>query len=161
MIRLFKKKESVVIFSHFLGSLDLLEMYLNRKKVKYIRLDGSTRNRQDLIDKFNTGKASVALCSLMATSHGINLTSARHVIHMDRWWNPAIEDQATDRVHRIGQTKTVYVYKVLAEGTLEEKIDSLLELKKGISDRVIGAATENNEGWTRKELLEILKPLEA
>jgi len=156
-----EKGEATVLFSHFLGTLDLFETYLRGKDVSYMRIDGSTRNRQYLIDRFNAGDMSIALCSLMAAGHGINLTSASHVIHVDRWWNPAIEDQATDRVHRIGQTKTVYVHKILTEGTLEEKIDTLLQKKRGISDRVIGAGTKGVGGWTREELLEILKPLEA
>jgi SNF2 family DNA or RNA helicase len=155
-----KKNEAAVLFSYFLGSLNLFESYLQKHRISYIRIDGSTQHRQALIDKFNTGIVSIALCSLMAAGHGINLTSASHVIHVDRWWNPATEDQATDRVHRIGQTKPVYVYKVLTEGTLEEKIDLLLEKKRGISDKVIGAATKGVKGWTREELLEILKPID-
>ena len=151
--------ESVVLFSHFLGTLDLFEQFLQHEGIRYIRIDGSTRNRQQLIDKFNERKAPVAICSILAAGHGINLTAANHVIHVDRWWNPAIEDQATDRVHRIGQNKTVYVYKILTEGTLEEKIDFLIEKKRRISDKVIGAATEGELKWTREELLEILEPL--
>jgi SNF2 family DNA or RNA helicase len=154
-----ENKEGAVLFSHFLGALNLFETYLTEKRVEYIRIDGSTQNRQQLIDRFNAGDASIALCSLMAGGHGINLTAASHVFHIDRWWNPAIENQATDRVHRIGQTKTVYVYKILVKGTLEEKIDEILERKKGISDKVIGAATRDVTGWTREELLEILEPI--
>lgn len=156
-----ERNETLVLFTHFLGVLDLFEAYLQDKGITYIRIDGSTQNRQELIDRFNAGGASVAICSLMAAGHGINLTSASHVIHVDRWWNPAVEDQATDRVHRIGQMRTVYVYKILTEGTLEEKIDALLEKKRGVSDRVMDAAARGAEGWTREELLEILKPIEA
>lgn len=151
--------ESVVLFSHFLGTLDLFELFLRRKGIGYIRLDGSTRNRQILIDKFNERRVPVALCSILAAGRGINLTAANHVIHVDRWWNPAVEDQATDRVHRIGQVKTVYVYKILTEGTLEEKIDMLIEKKRDISDKVIGAATWGEPRWTREEILEILEPI--
>ena len=160
MAEVVERDEAAVLFSYFLGTLDLFESYLRERGVSYIRIDGSTRNRQALIDRFNAGNASIALCSLMAAGHGINLTAASHVIHVDRWWNPAVEDQATDRVHRIGQTQTVYVYKVLTEETLEEKIDALLEKKRGLSDRVIGAATRGVTGWTREELLEILQPIE-
>ena len=153
-----ENKEEAVLFSHFLETLDLFETYLKEKNIEYIRIDGSTQNRQQLINKFNAGKASIALCSLMAGGHGINLTAASHLFHIDRWWNPAVENQATDRVHRIGQTKTVYVYKILVKGTLEEKIDAILERKQSISDKVIGAATQDVTGWTREELLEILQP---
>ncbi|MFW6188477.1 MAG: ABC transporter substrate-binding protein [Actinomycetota bacterium] len=91
---------------------------------------------------------------------GITLTGANHVIHADRWWNPAVEDQATDRVHRIGQNKTVYVYRILVSNTLEERIDELLTEKRGIADRIIGAATEGARRWSRDELIEILRPFE-
>lgn len=154
------KSEQVVLFSHYLGMLDLFEVVLNEKNIRYIRIDGSTRDRQGLIDRFDKGQAVVALCSLQATSFGINLQAANHVIHADRWWNPAVEDQATDRVHRIGQDKTVYVYRILTEGTLEERIDALLAAKRGMADRVMGATKQElSHGWTREELLEILKPL--
>lgn len=157
--RILEKEESVVLFSHFLGTLDLFEQFLQHQEIGYIRIDGSTRDRQQLIDLFNDKRMPVALLSILAAGHGINLIAANHVIHVDRWWNPAIEDQATDRVHRIGQVKTVYVYKILTEGTLEEKIDLLIEKKRGISDKVIGAATKGDLKWTREELLEILEPI--
>ncbi|MFH0897212.1 MAG: DEAD/DEAH box helicase [Candidatus Bathyarchaeota archaeon] len=156
-----EKKEAAVLFTHFLGALNLFESYLKDKAITYMRIDGSTQNRQELIDRFNKGEASIALCSLTAASQGINLTAANHVIHVDRWWNPAVEDQATDRVHRIGQTKTVYVYKILTEGTLEEKIDDLLEKKKNLSSIVMNEAAKGSEGWTREEMLEILKQIKA
>lgn len=153
--------EQVVIFSHYLGMLDLLERWLRRRTIGYIRIDGSTRRRQALVDNFNGDGIPVALCSLKAAGMGINLQSANHVIHADRWWNPAIEDQATDRVHRIGQEKTVYVHTVIVEGTLEERIDALLEKKRGIADTIIAASTQGMGTWTREELLEILQPLEG
>jgi len=159
IIDLVNNSEQAVLFSHFLGTLDLFEDYLRLKKIRYIRIDGSTRNRQELIDRFNEEGISIALCSLMAAGHGINMTAANHVIHVDRWWNPAREDQATDRVHRIGQFKTVFVHHILTEGTLEEKIDKLLEKKRGISDAVIGAATAGQLQWTREEILELLEPI--
>jgi hypothetical protein len=152
--------EQVVVFSHFLNMLGLFEAVVREKKISYIRIDGSSDNRQQLIDVFNSGKAKVALLSLMAAGYGINLTAANHVIHADRWWNPAVEDQATDRVHRIGQNRTVYVYHILVEGTLEERIESLLEKKRGMADRIVGAAVDGPRQWSREELIELLKPLE-
>ncbi len=134
--------EQVVLFSHFLGMLSLLEAAVKEKKISYIRIDGSTENRQALIDYFMQGNARVALLSIMAAGHGINLQAANHVIHADRWWNPAVEDQATDRVHRIGQRQTVYVYHILTENTLEERINSLLKEKRGMADQIIGAVVE-------------------
>jgi len=155
-----EKNEKVVIFSHFLDMLSLIEAVITKANYPYIRIDGGTNNRQTLIDKFNNGNAKIALLSIMAAGYGINLTSANHVIHADRWWNPATEDQATDRVHRIGQTKTVFVYHILTEGTLEEKIDVLLSNKKGMSDQIMNAAVEGQRQWSKEELLELLRPLD-
>ncbi|MBN1315754.1 MAG: HEAT repeat domain-containing protein [Anaerolineales bacterium] len=153
--------EQVVIFSHFLDMLSLLQRALNEKGISLIRIDGSTKNRQSLIDHFNQGRAKVALLSIMAAGHGINMTSANHVIHADRWWNPAVEDQATDRVHRIGQSQTVYVHRILTEGTLEERIDRLLEKKRNMADQIVGAAVSGPRAWTREELIELLQPLDS
>lgn len=158
---IYEGNERVVLFSHFLKTLDLLGIAFERLGIKYIRLDGSTQNRQMYIDKFNNKEVDAAICSIQACGHGITLTAANHVIHIDHWWNPSIEDQATDRVHRIGQEKTVYVYSILTRGTLEEKIATLLEKKRNISDKVIGALAKEEIHWTREELLELLKPLES
>ncbi len=156
-----ENNERIVLFTHFLKTLDLMELAFNKSKIKYIRIDGATQNRQIVIDKFNNKEVDAAICSIQACGHGINLIAANHVIHIDHWWNPSIEDQATDRVYRIGQEKTVYVYNVFTKGTLEEKIASLLEKKRNISDKVIGALAKEEIGWTREELLELLKPLES
>jgi len=158
--QILQQGEAAVVFSHFLDMLDIFQRALEREGVSFIRIQGSTENRGALIERFNEGKAQVALCSLRAAGHGITLTAANHVFHVDRWWNPAVEDQATDRVHRIGQDKTVYVYRILTQGTLEERICKLLEKKRGIADSVIGAVTGQEMRWTREELLELLEPLE-
>ena len=150
--------DQVVLFSHFLGTLDLFEQFVVEADLSHIRIDGSTSNRQALVDRFNEHGVDVALCSLLAAGQGITLTGANHVLHVDRWWNPAVEDQATDRVHRISQKKTVFVHHVLTEGTLEERIEKILEKKRGISDSVL-SATGGFTGWTREELLELLEPL--
>lgn len=154
--------EQVVLFSHFLSMLDLFEIELSRRNISYIRLDGSSSNNQRdfLIEQFNKKTKTAALCSLTSMGYGVNLQTANHVIHVDRWWNPAVEDQATDRVHRIGQDKQVYVYRMIVQGTLEEKIDQLQDRKREIAGDIIGAATTDGLRWTREELLEILKPLE-
>lgn len=152
--------EKVVVFSHVLGMLTLLENAMITKEISYVRIDGSSSltARNSAIEQFNEGDAKVALLSIMATGYGITMTAANHVIHADRWWNPAVEDQATDRVHRIGQTKTVYVYQILNQDTLEEKIDALLNSKRGLSDQIVGAAMKFEKRWTREELIEILTP---
>jgi SNF2 family DNA or RNA helicase len=151
--------EQVLIFSHFLGMLDLLEAATRQRGLTFIRIDGATGARQALVDRFNRGEAKVGLFSIRAAGHGITVTAANHVIHADRWWNPAVENQATDRVHRIGQTKTVYVYRIMVENTLEERIERLLQRKQAIADQIVGAARQETQQWTRDELLEILRPL--
>ena len=151
--------ESCVVFTNFLGTLNLLERVLGEAGLRYIRIDGQTRDRQGLIDAFNGGGYAAALCSVLASGHGINLTAANHVIHVDNWFSPAVEDQATDRVHRIGQTRTVYVHKILVQNTLEEKIDALIKRKRVIINGVIDSELEGEKFWTRRELLEILRPL--
>lgn len=151
--------EQVLVFSHFLGMLDVLEEAVRERGIPLIRIDGATANRQALIDRFNEGGAKVGLFSIRAAGHGITVTAANHVIHADRWWNPAVENQATDRVHRIGQTKTVYVYRIMVENTLEERIEKLLQRKQQIADTIMGAARQEAQQWTREELLEILRPL--
>lgn len=150
--------EQVVVFSRFLEMLTLLEHAMQERSIPYIRIDGSTNCRQALIDNFNDGKSRVALCSPLAAGHGVNLTSANHVIHADRWWNPAVEDQATDRVHRIGQNRTVYVHRIIVGGTLEERIDKLLTSKRGLARQIMDAAGGPMGGWTREELIELLAP---
>jgi SNF2 family DNA or RNA helicase len=151
--------ESCVVFTNFIGTLNLLEEHLKGAELRYIRIDGQTRDRQGLIDAFNGGGYAAALCSVLASGHGINLTAANHVIHVDNWFSPAIEDQATDRVHRIGQTRTVYIHKILVENTLEEKIDALIKRKRKVIDGVIDAGLEGEKFWSKSELLEILRPL--
>lgn len=155
-----QQDDQVVIFSHFLGMLDLFEQVLQKKGWGFVRIDGSTRHRQVLIDRFNQRQAPIALCSIRATGYGINMTAANHVIHADRWWNPAVEDQATDRVHRIGQDKTVYVYRILVENTLEERIDELLANKRKMAGQIMGAAKQGGHSWTREELLALLRPID-
>jgi superfamily II DNA or RNA helicase len=152
--------EKIVIFSHFLKMLDLFEHVIDEREVPYIRIDGGTENRQNLIDEFNEGEAQVALLSLMAAGYGITLTAANHVIHADRWWNPAVEDQATDRVHRIGQDKTVFVYNIMTTGTLEERIEQMLDEKRGMADQIVGEAVSGARKWTRDELVELLRALD-
>jgi SNF2 family DNA or RNA helicase len=154
--------EKVIVFSQFLNTLSLLQAALQARRVKHVRLDGSLSlsARQGRIDRLNEGDAQVALCSLQAVGHGVNLIGANHVIHIDRWWNPAIEDQATDRAHRIGQAKTVFVHLIQTRNTLEEKIAMLQERKRGLSDDIMSAAAQQGLQWTREELLEILQPLD-
>ncbi|MFO0749923.1 MAG: SNF2-related protein [Myxococcota bacterium] len=129
-----------LIFSQFTSHLAILKEWLDQNDIGYFYLDGKTRNRQDLIDAYNSPDGPpLFLISLKAGGTGLNLTAADYVIHMDPWWNPAVENQATDRAHRIGQTKPVFVYRLVAENTVEEKVVELQEKKKELFDSVVSA----------------------
>jgi non-specific serine/threonine protein kinase len=127
---------SLLIFSQFTGFLAYIRTIFDEKKIDYNYLDGQTsrEDRKKLVEDFNAGKVQVFLISLKAGGVGLNLTGADYVIHMDPWWNPAVENQATDRAHRMGQTKTVFVQKLIVRNTVEEKILKLQEKKKKLID---------------------------
>ena len=103
----------------------------------------SVKARQKLVDRFQTGELDVLVLSLKAGGTGLNLTAATNVVHYDRWWNPAVEDQATDRAYRIGQKQTVTVHRIITEGTIEDRVAELLRNKRQLADRVVGGG----EGW--------------
>ena len=137
-----------LIFSQFTSHLAILKEWLDEQQIGYFYLDGRTRNRQELIDAYNGPDGPpLFLISLKAGGTGLNLASADYVIHMDPWWNPAVENQATDRAHRIGQTKPVFVYRLVAENTVEEKVVELQEKKKELFNSVVSA-----EGFTSTAL---------
>ena len=129
----------VLAFSQFTGMLDILKKELDGRKISYFYLDGSTlpKDRMEMVNSFNKGKNKLFLISLKAGGTGLNLTGADTVIHLDPWWNPAVEDQATDRAYRIGQKNPVTVYKLVTNGTIEEKIFALQARKKELVDSVI------------------------
>ncbi len=129
----------ILLFSQFTSVLKNIRTRFDKKSIKYMYLDGNTKSedRMELVKEFNEGDANVFLISLKAGGTGLNLTGADIVIHFDPWWNPAVEEQATDRAHRIGQEKTVEVIKLLAKGTIEEKIYNLQEKKKEMIKNVM------------------------
>jgi non-specific serine/threonine protein kinase len=128
----------VLVFSQFVQMLHIIRNWLNMVEIPYCYLDGTSKDRFEQVDRFNnTPEIPIFLISLKAGGTGLNLTSADYVIHYDPWWNPAVEDQATDRTHRIGQTRQVFSYKMICENTVEEKILKLQESKKGIADSII------------------------
>lgn len=134
-----RSESRVLIFSSFTSVLHRIEERLRKAKVEYCYLDGATdsERRKEEVDAFNRGEGQIFLISLKAGGTGLNLSSADTVIHYDPWWNPAVEDQATDRAHRIGQKKTVQVLKLIAKGTIEEKIFELQRQKKDLIDQVV------------------------
>ncbi len=132
--------ESVLVFSQFVECLGLVEARLSELGVGCLLLHGKVpaRRRAEMVDEFQAGRVPVFLLSLKAGGVGLNLTRASHVVHFDRWWNPAVEDQATDRAHRIGQTRAVQVHRLIAEGTLEDRIAKLIEGKRELAESVVG-----------------------
>jgi SNF2 family DNA or RNA helicase len=130
------KGRRILVFSQFTQMLGIIEQKLNERDIVYTKLTGQTRNRDRAIEAFRTGEADLFLISLKAGGVGLNLTEADTVIHYDPWWNPATENQATDRAHRIGQDKPVFVYKLITENTLEEKIVDMQSRKQDLADGV-------------------------
>ena len=150
--------EKVLVFSQFTGFLDLIAQQLDARGIAHYSITGATpkRRRLELVDAFNRDDTPAFLISLKAGGTGLNLTGASVVIHADPWWNAAAQNQATDRTHRIGQTRTVTVQKVIAEGTIEERILRLQEAKAELADQVIGASGTSLAGLSREDLLELL-----
>ncbi|WP_309235608.1 SNF2-related protein [Amycolatopsis sp. SID8362] len=136
--------ESVLVFSQYVQLCRLLERRLQERGLptEVLSGDSSPSKRQDMVDRFQAGEIPVFLLSLKAGGVGLNLTRATHVIHYDRWWNPAVEDQATDRAYRIGQDRPVQVHRLIAEGTLEERIAEVLEKKRGLAESIVGAGED-------------------
>lgn len=139
---LLDNKHKALVFSQFVDHLRLLQGYLDKKQVSYQYLDGSTpaKERKQRVDAFQRGEGDLFLISLKAGGVGLNLTAADYVLHMDPWWNPAVEDQASDRVHRIGQQRPVTIYRFVARGTIEEKIVALHAQKRDLADSLLEGA---------------------
>lgn len=148
--------KKILLFSQFTSMLDIIERQLVERGISYYMLTGSTPKpeRLKLVDKFNSGDVQVFLISLKAGGTGLNLTSADVVIHYDPWWNESVMNQATDRAHRMGQTNTVQVYKLIVNGTIEEKILKLQEKKSALSNMIIGAKQSGQLSY--EDILEIL-----
>jgi hypothetical protein len=137
--------ESMLVFTQYTQMATLLQQHLDSRGIRSLFLHGGVpvARREEMVTKFQAGQAPVFLLSLKAGGTGLTLTRATHVLHYDRWWNPAVEDQATDRAYRIGQDRPVQVHRLIAEGTLEDRIAALLETKRELAEAVIGSG----EGW--------------
>jgi len=146
----------VLVFSQFVSMLTLLKERLDEEKIEYCYLDGSTTDRGAVVEKFQQSAIPVFLISLKAGGVGLNLTGADTVIHFDPWWNPAVEDQATDRAHRIGQTKVVTNYKLITRDTVEEKILLLQNRKREVIQATIGGEEEFAAALNWDEIQELL-----
>ncbi len=148
----------VLVFSQFVDHLQIVRQHLEAQKISYQYLDGSSpaAKRQQAVRDFQSGIGDVFLISLKAGGFGLNLTAADYVIHMDPWWNPAAEDQASDRAHRIGQTRPVTVYRLITTGTIEEKILNLHHRKRELADSIL-EGTDSAGRITPEDMLELLR----
>jgi hypothetical protein len=149
---------SVIVFSQFVEMLELIEAGLVQEQIPFVKLTGQTKDRETPVRRFQDGEVPVFLISLKAGGTGITLTRADTVIHYDPWWNPAVENQATDRAHRIGQDKTVFVYKLIAEGTVEEKMVELQGKKQALVDSVL-SGTAAGLSFTEADIEALFAPL--
>ncbi len=147
-----------LVFSQFTSHLSLLRQVLDKQGVDYLYLDGGTTipQRQKLVKEFQTGDQPLFLISLKAGGLGLNLTEADFIVHLDPWWNPAIEDQASDRAYRIGQTRPVTVYRLIAQNTIEEKIIKLHTTKKDLANALLEGANLSHK-LSREDILELLR----
>jgi SNF2 family DNA or RNA helicase len=143
----------VLVFSQFVAMLSLIRQRLDRQSIAFAYLDGQTKDRQSVVDNFQSDHdIPVFLMSLKAGGVGLNLSAADTVIHFDPWWNYAAEAQATDRAHRIGQTRVVTAYKLIARDTVEEKIVKLQNRKRAVSEGTIGSEEPLMSGLTTDDL---------
>src|SRR5699024_1570082 len=153
---LLEEGRRVLLFSQFTTMLGLIERELGKRGLTYTKLTGQTRKRDAAIQRFRDGEVNLFLVSLKAGGVGLNLVEADTIIHYDPWWNPAVEHQATDRAHRIGQDKPVFVYKLGAEGTVEEKILTLQEHKQQLAQSVYGKGREQDQPPIDEETIQAL-----
>jgi SNF2 family DNA or RNA helicase len=147
----------VLVFSQFVSMLTILRKELEQRQIAYCYLDGATQDRMSVVHKFNTDrKIPLFLISLKAGGTGLNLTGADMVIHYDPWWNPAVENQATDRAHRIGQKRTVNSVKLNTQGTVEEKVLALQRQKKAVIDATLVSGESVLNAMTWEDIQELL-----
>ena len=154
---LLENRHKALVFSQFVDHLSIIRKYLDEQKINYQYLDGSTsiKERKKRVDAFQNGEGDVFLISLKAGGTGLNLTAADYVIHMDPWWNPAVEDQASDRAHRIGQKRPVTIYRLVAKNTIEEKIVDLHHQKRDLADSLL-EGTDMSGKVSTDQLLQLI-----
>ena len=157
---LLEEGRKILVFSQFTSMLELIQAELDARRIPYALLTGETRDRAAQVAAFQQGAVPLFLISLKAGGVGLNLTAADTVIHYDPWWNPAAENQATDRAWRIGQDKPVFVYKLIAKGTLEEKIQLLQQKKSDLANSILAEGESHKLALTQEDLQAIFAPLE-
>ncbi|MGW9029146.1 SNF2-related protein [Streptomyces sp. NPDC055722] len=149
---------SALVFTQYVGMARLISTHLASRAVPADLLHGGTPvpERERMVDRFQSGATPVLVLSLKAAGTGLNLTRAGHVIHFDRWWNPAVEEQATDRAYRIGQTQPVQVHRLITEGTVEDRIAEMLESKRALADAILGSGESSLTELTDRELADLV-----
>jgi hypothetical protein len=149
---------SALVFTQYVGMARLITSHLSARAVPLDLLHGGTPvpERERMVDRFQSGETPVLVLSLKAAGTGLNLTRAGHVIHFDRWWNPAVEEQATDRAYRIGQTQPVQVHRLITEGTVEDRIAEMLEAKRALADAILGSGESALTELTVRELSDLV-----
>jgi SNF2 family DNA or RNA helicase len=155
---LLRNRHKALVFSQFVGHLELVRAELDRNGISYQYLDGQTPagEREKRVKAFQSGDGDLFLISLKAGGLGLNLTAADFVFHLDPWWNPAVEDQASDRAHRIGQTRPVTIYRLILKDTIEEKIVRLHGAKRNLAADLL-SGTEMAGKMTEEELLDLIR----
>ena len=154
--QIIEEKHRVLLFSQFVDMLDIIKGWLDREGIPYEYLTGKTKDRESAVNNFNNNpNIPIFLISLKAGGTGLNLTGADYVIHYDPWWNPAVEDQATDRAYRIGQTKKVFVYRLITKNTVEEKIQKIKGRKRDLVDSVVSIDRNITKSLTMEDIKEI------
>jgi SNF2 family DNA or RNA helicase len=150
---------SILVFTQYVQMARLLERHLAARGIGTQFLHGGTpvAERESMVRRFQEGEVPVFLLSLKAAGTGLNLTRAEHVVHYDRWWNPAVEAQATDRAYRIGQTRPVQVHRLIAEGTIEDRIAEMLDRKRELADAVLGTGEAALTELTDTELAALVE----
>jgi SNF2 family DNA or RNA helicase len=156
---LIEEGRRVLLFSQFTGMLALIAEALEEAAIPYVILTGDTTDRVTPVERFQRGDVPLFLISLKAGGVGLNLTAADTVIHYDPWWNPAAENQATDRAHRLGQDKPVFVYKLIAAGSIEEKIVELQEQKAGLADSILSEDAAGAAKFSDDDLDALFAPM--
>jgi SNF2 family DNA or RNA helicase len=149
---------SALVFTQYVGMARLITAHLAARAVPVDLLHGGTPvpERERMVDRFQEGATPVLVLSLKAAGTGLNLTRAGHVVHVDRWWNPAVEEQATDRAYRIGQTQPVQVHRLITEGTVEDRIAEMLQAKRALADAILGAGESALTELTDRELSDLV-----
>ena len=159
METLLAEGSKIILFSQFVEMLKLVEAELQERQVPYALLTGKTKDRDHQVARFQSGEVDIFLVSLKAGGTGLNLTAADSVILYDPWWNPSVEAQAMDRAHRIGQTKPVFVYKLVAAGTVEAAILELQKRKASLAQALYEDGTDQPLDLTEADLAMLLAPI--